>query len=100
MVTAGVFLIVRCSPIYEYSDLILSFITVIGMTTAVFAASVALVQDDIKKIIAYSTCSQLGYMFFAAGVGAYNVAMFHLLLMLFQSIIIFRSWFNNSFFQR
>ena len=78
MVTAGVFLVVRCSPIYEYSELILAFITIIGMTTAIFAASIALVQDDIKKIIAYSTCSQLGYMFFAAGVGAYNVAMFHL----------------------
>ena len=89
MVTAGVFLIVRCSPIYEYSDLILSFITVIGMTTAVFAASVALVQDDIKKIIAYSTCSQLGYMFFAAGVGAYNVAMFHLFTHAFFKALLF-----------
>ena len=78
MVTAGVFLVVRCSPIYEYSPLILNFITIVGMTTAFFAATVALVQTDIKKIIAYSTCSQLGYMFFAAGVGAYNVAMFHL----------------------
>src|SRR5210317_2033944 len=78
MVTAGVFLVVRCSPIYEYSELALNLITVVGMTTAIFAASVALVQTDIKKIIAYSTCSQLGYMFFAAGVGAYNVAMFHL----------------------
>ena len=78
MVTAGVFLIVRCSPIYEYSQLALTVITIIGMTTAFFAATIALVQNDIKKIIAYSTCSQLGYMFFAAGVGAYNVAMFHL----------------------
>ena len=74
MVTAGVFLVVRCSPIYEYSELSLSVITIVGMTTAFFAASVALVQTDIKKIIAYSTCSQLGYMFFAAGVGAYSVA--------------------------
>ena len=56
----------------------IKFITIVGMTTAFFAATVALVQTDIKKIIAYSTCSQLGYMFFAAGVGAYNVAMFHL----------------------
>ncbi len=71
MVTAGVFLVVRCSPIYEYSELALSVITLVGMTTAFFAATVALVQTDIKKIIAYSTCSQLGYMFFAAGVGAY-----------------------------
>ena len=69
MVTAGVFLVVRCSPIYEYSELALSIVTIIGMVTAIFAASVALVQTDIKKIIAYSTCSQLGYMFFAAGVG-------------------------------
>jgi NADH-quinone oxidoreductase subunit L len=78
MVTAGVFLVVRCSPIFEYSPLTLNIITIVGMTTAFFAATVALVQTDIKKIIAYSTCSQLGYMFFAAGVGAYNVAMFHL----------------------
>ncbi len=89
MVTAGVFLVVRCSPIYEYSELILSFITIIGMTTAIFAASVALVQDDIKKIIAYSTCSQLGYMFFAAGVGAYNVAMFHLFTHAFFKALLF-----------
>ncbi len=78
MVTAGVFLVVRCSPIYELSPLGLEIVTLIGMSTAFFAATVALVQNDIKKIIAYSTCSQLGYMFFAAGVGAYNVAMFHL----------------------
>ena len=78
MVTAGVFLVVRCSPIFEYSPLTLNIITIVGMTTAFFAATIALVQTDIKKIIAYSTCSQLGYMFFAAGVGAYNVAMFHL----------------------
>ena len=78
MVTAGVFLVVRCSPIFEFSPLALSIVTIVGMTTALFAASVAMVQNDIKKIIAYSTCSQLGYMFFAAGVGAYNVAMFHL----------------------
>ena len=96
MVTAGVFLVVRCSPIYEYSPLILNFITIVGMITAFFAATVALVQTDIKKIIAYSTCSQLGYMFFAAGVGAYNVAMFHLFTSrIFQSFIIFRIWFSN-----
>ena len=89
MVTAGVFLVVRCSPIYEYSELILAFITIIGMTTAIFAASIALVQDDIKKIIAYSTCSQLGYMFFAAGVGAYNVAMFHLFTHAFFKALLF-----------
>jgi NADH-quinone oxidoreductase subunit L len=89
MVTAGVFLVVRCSPIYEYSELALSIITIIGMFTAFFAASVALVQTDIKKIIAYSTCSQLGYMFFAAGVGAYSVAMFHLFTHAFFKALLF-----------
>ncbi|MDC3119946.1 NADH-quinone oxidoreductase subunit L [Candidatus Pelagibacter sp.] len=89
MVTAGVFLVVRCSPIYEYSQLILNLITIVGMTTAFFAATVALVQTDIKKIIAYSTCSQLGYMFFAAGVGAYNVAMFHLFTHAFFKALLF-----------
>ncbi len=89
MVTAGVFLVVRCSPLYEYSPIILNFITIIGMTTALFAATVALVQNDIKKIIAYSTCSQLGYMFFAAGVGAYNVAMFHLFTHAFFKALLF-----------
>jgi NADH-quinone oxidoreductase subunit L len=89
MVTAGIFLVVRCSPIYEYSPLILNVITIIGMTTAFFAATVALVQTDIKKIIAYSTCSQLGYMFFAAGVGAYNVAMFHLFTHAFFKALLF-----------
>ncbi len=89
MVTAGVFLVVRCSPIYEYSPIILNFITVIGMSTAFFAASVALVQNDIKKIIAYSTCSQLGYMFFATGVGAYNIAMFHLFTHAFFKALLF-----------
>ena len=78
MVTAGVFLVVRCSPMFEYSQVALNLVTIVGMITAIFAASVALVQNDIKKIVAYSTCSQLGYMFFAAGVGAYHVAMFHL----------------------
>ena len=89
MVTAGVFLVVRCSPIYEYSDLALNIITIVGMSTAFFAATVALVQTDIKKIIAYSTCSQLGYMFFAAGVGAYNVAMFHLFTHAFFKALLF-----------
>jgi NADH-quinone oxidoreductase subunit L len=89
MVTAGVFLVVRCSPIFEYSPLTLNIITIIGMTTAFFAATVALVQSDIKKIIAYSTCSQLGYMFFAAGVGAYNVAMFHLFTHAFFKALLF-----------
>ncbi len=89
MVTAGVFLVVRCSPIYEYSELALNVITIVGMSTAFFAATIALVQTDIKKIIAYSTCSQLGYMFFAAGVGAYNVAMFHLFTHAFFKALLF-----------
>ena len=89
MVTAGVFLVVRCSPIYEFSQFVLNLITIIGMSTALFAATVALVQNDIKKIIAYSTCSQLGYMFFAAGVGAYNVAMFHLFTHAFFKALLF-----------
>jgi NADH-quinone oxidoreductase subunit L len=89
MVTAGVFLVVRCSPIFEYSPLALNIVTVVGMITAFFAATVALVQTDIKKIIAYSTCSQLGYMFFAAGVGAYNVAMFHLFTHAFFKALLF-----------
>ena len=89
MVTAGVFLVVRCSPIFEYSEVALNFIAVIGMITAIFAASVALVQNDIKKIIAYSTCSQLGYMFFAAGVGAYHVAIFHLFTHAFFKALLF-----------
>ena len=89
MVTAGVFLVVRCSPIFEYSELALNIITIVGMSTAFFAATIALVQTDIKKIIAYSTCSQLGYMFFAAGVGAYNVAMFHLFTHAFFKALLF-----------
>ncbi len=89
MVTAGVFLVVRCSPIFEYSPIVLNFITVIGMSTALFAATIALVQNDIKKIIAYSTCSQLGYMFFATGVGAYNIAMFHLFTHAFFKALLF-----------
>ncbi len=89
MVTAGVFLVVRCSPIFEYSQLSLNIITIIGSATAFFAATIALVQTDIKKIIAYSTCSQLGYMFFAAGVGAYNVAMFHLFTHAFFKALLF-----------
>ena len=89
MVTAGVFLVVRCSPIYEYSPFALNIITIVGMSTAFFAATVALAQDDIKKIIAYSTCSQLGYMFFAVGVGAYNVAIFHLFTHAFFKALLF-----------
>ena len=89
MVTAGVFLVVRCSPIFEYSEVALNFVAIVGAVTAIFAASVALVQNDIKRIIAYSTCSQLGYMFFAAGVGAYHVAIFHLFTHAFFKALLF-----------
>ena len=89
MVTAGVFLIVRCSPIIEFSQTTLNIIAIIGMMTAFFAATVALVQNDIKKIVAYSTCSTLGYMFFAACIGAYNVAMFHLFTHAFFKELLF-----------
>ena len=89
MVTAGVFLVVRCSPIFEYSQTALNVVAIVGMMTAFFAATVALVQNDIKKIVAYSTCSQLGYMFFAAGVGAYHVAIFHLFTHAFFKALLF-----------
>ncbi len=89
MVTAGVFLVVRCSPLFEYSQIALNIVAITGMTTALFAASVALVQNDIKKVVAYSTCSQLGYMFFASGIGAYNVAIFHLFTHAFFKALLF-----------
>ncbi|MDR5651290.1 NADH-quinone oxidoreductase subunit L [Ruixingdingia sedimenti] len=89
MVTAGVFLVCRMSPIYEYADAATAFIVVIGATTAFFAATVGLVQNDIKRVIAYSTCSQLGYMFVAAGVGVYSVAMFHLFTHAFFKAMLF-----------
>ncbi|GAB1363394.1 NADH-quinone oxidoreductase subunit L [Rhodobacter sp.] len=89
MVTAGVFLVCRMSPLYEYAPDASAFITVLGATTAFFAATVGLVQNDIKRVIAYSTCSQLGYMFVAAGVGAYPVAMFHLFTHAFFKAMLF-----------
>ena len=89
MVTAGVFLVVRCSPLFDLSPDALSFITLVGASTAFFAASVGLVQNDIKRVIAYSTCSQLGYMFFAAGLGAYGAAMFHLFTHAFFKALLF-----------
>ncbi|MBL4917349.1 NADH-quinone oxidoreductase subunit L [Szabonella alba] len=89
MVTAGVFLVCRMSPLMEYAPNALMFITVLGATTAFFAATVGLVQNDIKRVIAYSTCSQLGYMFVAAGVGAYPVAMFHLFTHAFFKAMLF-----------
>jgi NADH-ubiquinone oxidoreductase chain 5 len=78
MVTAGVFLLIRSSPILEYAPVTLIIITIVGTLTALFAASIGLVQNDIKKVIAYSTCSQLGYMVLACGLSYYNVALFHL----------------------
>ncbi|OUV61027.1 MAG: NADH-quinone oxidoreductase subunit L [Candidatus Pelagibacter sp. TMED128] len=89
MVTAGVFLVVKCSPLFEYSQVALNIVIIVGMITAIFAASVAMVQNDIKKIVAYSTCSQLGYMFFAAGIGAYHVAIFHLFTHAFFKALLF-----------
>ena len=89
MVTAGVFLVCRMSPLYEYAPQAAAFITVLGATTAFFAATVGLVQNDIKRVIAYSTCSQLGYMFVAAGVGVYSVAMFHLFTHAFFKAMLF-----------
>lgn len=89
MVTAGVFLVARCSPIFELAPDILVVVTVIGACTAVFAATIGLVQNDIKRVIAYSTCSQLGYMFFACGVGAYGAAVFHLMTHAFFKALLF-----------
>ena len=89
MVTAGVFLVCRASAIYEAAPITSGFITAMGAFTALFAATVALVQNDIKRVIAYSTCSQLGYMFFAAGVGAYGAAMFHLFTHAFFKALLF-----------
>ncbi|MDJ0638245.1 MAG: NADH-quinone oxidoreductase subunit L [Paracoccaceae bacterium] len=89
MVTAGVFLVCRMSPLMEYAEWTQSFIVWIGLITAFFAATVGLVQNDIKRVIAYSTCSQLGYMFVAAGVGVYSVAMFHLLTHAFFKAMLF-----------
>jgi len=89
MVTAGVFLVARMSPVFEFSEFALTVVTVVGATTAFFAATVGLVQNDIKRVIAYSTCSQLGYMFVALGVGAYEVAMFHLFTHAFFKALLF-----------
>ncbi|MEC7962163.1 MAG: NADH-quinone oxidoreductase subunit L, partial [Pseudomonadota bacterium] len=89
MVTAGVFLVCRMSPLMEFAPEATAFITFLGATTAFFAATVGLVQNDIKRVIAYSTCSQLGYMFVAAGVGVYSVAMFHLFTHAFFKAMLF-----------
>ena len=89
MVTAGVFLVCRMSPLYEFAPEAKQFVLVIGASTAFFAATVGLVQNDIKRVIAYSTCSQLGYMFVAAGAGVYSAAMFHLLTHAFFKAMLF-----------
>jgi NADH-quinone oxidoreductase subunit L len=89
MVTAGVFLLCRMSPVMEYAPVALAIVTIVGASTALFAATIGCVQNDIKRIIAYSTCSQLGYMFFAAGVGLYQAAMFHLFTHAFFKALLF-----------
>jgi len=89
MVTAGVFMVCRLSPMLEYAPFTLDFITVVGALTAIFAATIGFTQFDIKRVIAYSTCSQLGYMFFAAGVSAYPAAMFHLTTHAFFKALLF-----------
>ena len=89
MVTAGVFLVCRASPMFELSPFALQVVTIVGASTAFFAATVGLFQNDIKRVIAYSTCSQLGYMFAAAGVAAYNAAMFHLFTHAFFKALLF-----------
>jgi NADH-quinone oxidoreductase subunit L len=89
MVTAGVFMVCRLSPMFETSPTATAVVTIVGAATALFAATVGTVQNDIKRVIAYSTCSQLGYMFFAAGVGAYGAAMFHLFTHAFFKALLF-----------
>ncbi|HLB80129.1 MAG TPA: NADH-quinone oxidoreductase subunit L [Dongiaceae bacterium] len=89
MVTAGVFMVVRLSPMFEYAPTALIVVTLVGATTAIFAATIGLCQNDIKRVIAYSTCSQLGYMFFAAGVSAYGAAIFHLYTHAFFKALLF-----------
>ena len=89
MVTAGVFLVARCSPLFELSEVALLVVTLVGGLTAFMAGSIALVQVDIKRVIAYSTCSQLGYMFFACGLSAYSAAIFHLFTHAFFKALLF-----------
>lgn len=91
MVTAGVFLVVRCSFLFEYSSLALGLVALVGASTSFVAATVALVQNDSKKVIAYSTCSQLGYMFFACGLSNYEAAIFHLFNHAFFKALLFLS---------
>ena len=89
MVTAGVFMVARLSPLFEYSPVALTVVVIVGASTAFFAATIAMVQTDIKRVIAYSTCSQLGYMFFACGVSAYSAGIFHLMTHAFFKALLF-----------
>jgi len=89
MVTAGIFLIIKCSILFEYSPNILFYMTILGVLTAVFAGFIGFVQYDIKKIIAYSTCSQLGFMFFTCGISNYNLSFFHLVNHAFFKALLF-----------
>ncbi|SDE09677.1 NADH-quinone oxidoreductase subunit L [Rhodospira trueperi] len=91
MVTAGVFMVARMSPLFEYAPVAMAIVVVVGASTAFFAATIGCVQNDIKRVIAYSTCSQLGYMFFALGVGAYQAAIFHLMTHAFFKALLFLS---------
>jgi len=91
MVTAGVFLIVRCSPLFEYAPNVLILVTFVGAITAFFAATSGAFQNDLKRVIAYSTCSQLGYMVFACGISSYSVTMFHLMNHAFFKALLFLS---------
>jgi len=91
MVTAGVFLLIRCSPLLEFAPVALTIVTIVGALTAFFAATVGVTQNDIKKVIAYSTCSQLGYMVFACGISNYAVSLFHLMNHGFFKALLFLS---------
>lgn len=91
MVTAGIFLIIRCSSLFEYAESVLIFITFVGAITAFFAATIGMLQNDLKRVIAYSTCSQLGYMAFTCGVSNYSVAFFHLVNHGFFKALLFLS---------
>lgn len=91
MVTAGVFLLIRCSPIYEFSSVMLFYIAIVGSITSVFAATIGVFQNDLKKVIAYSTCSQLGYMVFVCGLSHYSVGLFHVLNHAYFKALLFLS---------
>jgi NADH-ubiquinone oxidoreductase chain 5 len=91
LVTAGVFLIIRCSPLFELTNVILIFMLFVGGLTTLFAATIAITQDDIKKVIAYSTCSQLGYMVFICGLSEYSLSLFHLVNHAFFKALLFLS---------